>query len=254
MLAEALLHATARSWPALRQRGLIGDAVALWSRAGRRRREWVPHEERCRAAVLAGLADLPRRHTALVLGSGLLRDVPVAELARAFRRVVLVDAVHLLPARLRARRLGCTLQVADLTESEGLADWQADADVDLVVSANLLSQLPMSRLRAVESEDEATIIRRRIGAAHLAALAGFRARAVLLSDTSYRDVAPDGTVLDEVALVDPSLLAPSDEAWDWEVAPRGEISRRFARIHRVGAWLDFRPRHAPLASPTLSSC
>ena len=29
---------------------------------------------------------------------------------------------------------------------------------------------------------------------------------------------------------------PLDEGWDWEVAPRGEIDRSFARIHRVGAW------------------
>lgn len=236
MLAELALYATARTSRALRERGLVGDAVALWSRATRRRAAWAPHETRCHAAVRGSVTDLPHCRTAVVLGSGLLRDVPVRELAAAFARVVLVDAVHLLPARLAARRHGCDLLVADLAAPAGLARMlDGVSPIDLVISANLLSQLPISLLREVEDDGAG---RRALQAAHLAALEACGARVCLLSDTLYRDVARDGTVLEEVALVDPDLLPPADEAWDWEVAPRGEIARGFARVHRAAVWRD----------------
>ena len=122
MLLETILNVTARTNPALRRLGLVGDAVALWSRAMRRRRAWAPHEARCHEVVLRSVAGLPSRRTVLVLGSGLIRDVPLAFLAERFERVVLLDAVHLLPARLKARRFGAETVVADLT---GAAAWLA---------------------------------------------------------------------------------------------------------------------------------
>lgn len=243
MLAEALLHATARSSPALRRAGLVGDAVALWSRATRRRRHWRPHEERCRALVASVVERLPSRRTALVLGSGLLRDVPVARLARAFERVVLLDAVHLLPARWTARRLGCEVVVCDLTglsrpeaAEAPLLGYARDPSVDLVISANVLSQLAMAPgRRSADPEGLA----RDVAAAHLRDLAAFRAQVCLLTDVRFADVDPAGQAGEPVMLVDPALLPGRPDAeWEWEVAPRGEISRRFARIHHVQAWRD----------------
>ena len=122
MLLEIILYASARTTPELARLGLKGDAVALWSRATRCRSAWAPHEARCHAAVRAATADLPRRHTALVLGSGLLRDVALAHLVESFQRVILVDAVHLVPAHWRARHPKVELVTADLS---GVAAWLA---------------------------------------------------------------------------------------------------------------------------------
>lgn len=241
VLTEAFLYATARSAPALRRAGLVGDAVALWSRATRRSRAWRPHEEACRAFVDAVIDEVPARRTAVVLGSGLLRDVPIARMAREFQRVILVDAVHLLPARRAARRLGCDLEVADLTglsdrpdAATPLAAYARDPSVDLVISANVLSQLAI----APERENDP---RRRtaseIVAAHLADLADVRARVCLMTDVRFTDIDREGTGVAPVTLVDPALLPDRPDAeWAWEVAPRGEISRRFRRVHHVQAW------------------
>lgn len=242
MLAEAVLHATARSNASLRRAGLVGDAVALWSRATRRRRAWRPHEERCRAFVESVLDRLPGRGTVLVLGSGLLRDVPIERLAREFDRVVLVDAVHLLPARWRAGRLGCRMIVADLATgpAEGgarpLAAYAGDPSVGLVISANVLSQLAMAPGRRT---DDPARLAREITAGHLADLGAFEAPVCLMTDVRFTDIRRAGAPAAPVTLVEPSLLPgrPDDE-WEWEVAPRGEISRDFARIHRVQAWRD----------------
>ncbi|MFJ5370638.1 hypothetical protein ACIPIA_15600, partial [Bosea sp. CER48] len=99
-------------------------------------------------------AELPRRRIAVILGSGLLRDIPLGLLAANFDRVLLVDAVHLPQVRLRMRlRQNVVMLTRDLTGAAGwlagkdqgradpLADLVADPTVDLVVSANLLSRL-----------------------------------------------------------------------------------------------------------------
>jgi hypothetical protein len=265
MLPEIMLYACARTRPELARLGLKGDSVALWSRATRCRSAWAPHEARCHAVIRAAIVDLDRRHTALVLGSGLVRDVPLPDLVERFERVVLVDAVHLWPARRRARHPKVELVTTDLS---GVAAWLAggadgrldplaafrnDANVDFVVSANMLSQLPMAfetwRERRPHGADRLPAdIARRIVAWHLGDLAGFAGRVCLLTDVRHREIGRDGTLIEETDLLCGERLPDPDEAWDWEVAPRGEVSRAAAHIHRVHAFHDFaraRARHAP---------
>jgi hypothetical protein len=270
MLLEIMLYASARTRPELRRLGLKGDAVALWSRATRCRSAWAPHEARCHAAVRAATADLQRRHTALVLGSGLLRDVPLAHLVESFQRVVLVDAVHLVPARWRARHPKVELVTADLSgvaawldgEAGGrldpLAAFRDDFRIDFVLSANVLSQLPM----AVEAWCERHPRRvdrlpadldRRIVAWHLQDLAGLAARVCLLTDVWHQEIGRDGTLVEETDLLRGEALPPPDEAWFWEVAPRGEVSRNAAHIHRVHAFHDLGRARARRASALIEA-
>jgi len=256
MLPEIMLYVSARTRPELARLGLRGDAVALWSRATRCRSAWAPHEARCHATIRAAIADLDRPHTALVLGSGLVHDVPLDDLVERFQRVVLVDAVHLWPARRRARHPKVELVTADLSgvaawlagktdrRIDPLASFRDDARIDLVVSANMLSQLPMAvetwRERRPGRLDGVPIdIARRIVAWHLEDLAGLRGRVCLLTDVRHREIGRDGKVIDETDLLDGETLPEPDEAWDWEVAPRGEVSRAATHIHRVHAFHDF---------------
>jgi hypothetical protein len=156
MLAELAIHAFSPGRLAFRRIGLHDKAVALWSRATRCHAAWAAHEERCHGLVREAMAALPSRRTALVLGSGLCRDFPLEELAHTFRRVVLIDAVHLWPVRVRLRRFSnVETRSRDLTgavewligkrgtRAAPLADFHADPEVDFVLSANCLSQLPL---------------------------------------------------------------------------------------------------------------
>lgn len=159
MLAEMLLYRLTRAEPWAEAMGYREGAVRLWSRAGRCARAWKPHLDRSRAAILAGAEACARRRTALILGSGVLADVPLRELSRLFEKVVLVDVVHLPTIRWRARRLGnVDCEAIDLSGvAAGLArsverPWPApvsrygldDPSVDYVVSLNLVSQLPLA--------------------------------------------------------------------------------------------------------------
>lgn len=258
MLAELLLRLATPAARMTRRLGLVGESVALWSRGNRQRRAWAPHHERCRAVVAQVIAELPQRRKAVILGSGLLRDIPLDLLCERFEQVLLVDAVHLPQIRLRMRfRPKVALLTRDLAgvmgwlagaadgRSDPLADLAADPAVDLVVSANLMSQLAWpvedwladhpDRARDLPADLPARCI-----AWHLADLRRFRGRVVLLSDVGMIERDRSGHVTDRLDLARGVALPAPDEAWDWPVAPFGEAGRDRESIHRAGAWRDFR--------------
>jgi hypothetical protein len=243
MLAELALWLTAPVGLASRRAGHLGRAVALWSRATRRRRDWAPHLVASRAFIETAILGLPNRRKVLVLGSGLLQDVPMQALLDAFDEVILVDAAHLLPARLRhvnSRKVRFVER--DLSGVDGagprrrpLSDYAADDAVDLVISANLLSQLP---LPFAERRDAPPDIGRRIVEGHLADLASFRARVCMVTDVAYDEVGPGGVDGGQVDLMEGVILPTPDESWAWDVSPRGEEDALIAYRHIVHAWRD----------------
>lgn len=257
MLAELLLAAVTPASRALRRMGLVTASVGLWSRSRRRSRQWAPHDQRCHAVVEKVMDALPRCRTVVVLGSGLVRDVPVDRLLGTFDRVLLVDAVHLPPVRARfAFQKRVTFVTADLSGLSGWLDGTApgrvppDAsilggeDVDLVISANLLSQIPLG----VETFLEARPDRERVlpgdllaqsVRGHLDDLAKARARVCLLTDVAMEERDRAGSVTDRLDLMRGVALPRPDEWWDWTVAPFGETDRQREYVHRVHAYVDF---------------
>jgi hypothetical protein len=250
------LRLTTRASADIRALGLPADAVALWSRARRRAADWSPHEARCHAIVDRAVADLPRQRTVLVLGSGLCRDVPVERLAQVFATVVLIDAVHLAPVRQRfAAFPNLRFITADVTgagawltgeadhRADVLAPWRADDTVDLVISANVLSQLAIGPEDYLDAHPQraaalpADLPDQLIGM-HLADLAAFRCRVCLLTDVEMRKESRSGAIIERMDLLGGHTLPKPDDAWDWTVAPFGEIARDVARIHRVRGYAN----------------
>lgn len=253
MIGALLLGLLTPAPLAHRRLGLDRRSAALWSRSRRCRAAWAPHLAQARAACLAALDGLPRRRKALVLGSGLLDDVPLAELAEAFEEVVLADAVHPWPARLAVRRFAdVSLVTADLSGagdlvlgrsdrlSDPLAPWRCDERLDFVLSANLLSQLPYAPVEAAErrnfpgSED----LGQRIVKAHLSALASLPARVCLVTDLEQVAFDRQGREVERLDLLHGVALPDPDQAWEWELAPLGEVGRDRRLVHRVGVCLN----------------
>lgn len=253
MLAEMLLYRLTRAEPWADALGYREGAVRLWSRAARCARTWRPHLERARAEVLAGAEACKRRRTALILGSGVLADVPLRELSRLFEKVVLVDVAHLPTIRWRAKRLGNVVcETVDLSGvAAGLArtverPWPApgsrygldDPSVDYVISLNLVSQLPLAPCEHVETklglaEGAVDSYGRAIVEAHLAHLSGFDARVLVLGDRERLFLDRAGRVFDRDDPLYDAALPPVDAEWDWDVAPLGEQARDYAIRNRV---------------------
>lgn len=258
IFAELALYLATPVDRTTRSLGLHWESITLWSRGVRHRRLWAEHHARCQAAVSDVVAGLKQRRKVLVLGSGLVRDVPLDALCEAFDEVILVDAVHLPLVRLRmARRRQVRLVMRDLSgimpwlagKADGridpVADFVADEAIDLVISANLLSQLAWPVEDWLE-EDVARPARfpadlpRRCVAWHLEDLRRFSARVCLLSDVEMMERDRAGNVTDRLDLMRGESLPPPDESWDWMVAPLGEAVKDRDYVHRVCAWRDFR--------------
>ena len=70
------------TWPALhlREMGYLRELYGIRRRRRQWRRAWEPHCGQTRQLILSAAQRCPRRRKAVVLGSGWLHDVPLAEL------------------------------------------------------------------------------------------------------------------------------------------------------------------------------
>mgnify|MGYP001765709678 CR=1 FL=1 len=257
MLVEVLAWLLTPATLDARRTGHLAAAVSLWSRARRCRADWSEHEARCGRIVERAVDGLSERRKCLVLGSGLMRDVSLPFLSERFTEVILVDVVHLWPIRLAARRhADVRLVDLDITGStdlllgratgfaDPLARFRADPTIDLVISANCLSQLPLLPVERAEKAGALVRLRypdigRRIVEGHLEALRRFAARVCLLTDSEGLEVGPTGAILDRYDLLEGVGLPPADDDWDWTLAPLGETSPDHAIVHRAHGFVDF---------------
>lgn len=253
MLLDGLHYLTTPARKDFRRVGFVRDSIWLLSRSRRCRSAWQSHLTRSRDLVTEVVAALPHRRTVVVLGSGLLDDVPFETLARSFENVVLVDVVHPWPTRAAARRhRNVRLIEFDLS---GCVDWMLArgndlgpalpevclaSDVDLVVSANALSQLPILPLDWFDARGGIPPdLGRRIVTAHLDALAALPARVCLITDITQIETDRAGKIIDRTDLLHGVSIGVPDQEWIWDLAPFGEAARRSRLTHDVCGFRDW---------------
>ncbi|KQQ73822.1 hypothetical protein ASF70_08490 [Rhizobium sp. Leaf321] len=247
MILEALHYTATLPVTPAEFRPFIRSSVNLWSRANRCADAWAPHEENCKAFIRETIVGMKQRRTVVVLGSGLLRDVPIEDLAKAFDTVVLVDLVHLASVRLRmlagryrnVRLISRNLSGLDAALAgdvpEPLAFLRQVPYLDLVVSANILSQIGVGARRQLEKTGHAepdAIVAKLVNA-HLDGISALPCRQILLTDTAYRIVDRQGEVLETTDLLAGLTPPQAVRAWCWPVAPYGELGREYQAVHDV---------------------
>jgi hypothetical protein len=255
MLAELIEYALTPCPRFARRMGYLYETIAIRSRAARCSAAWAPHQERTRAVIRRAMGRCKLRRKAVVLGSGPLLDVPLAELAAGFADVVLVDIVQPLGSRWRRRFANVRTVTADVTciaeevyrvANDPLAALPRaepglfcdDRDVDLVASVNLLSQLPylpveyLTRAGAHTPEAIESFARDLV-AAHLGYLRRVPGIAALVSDVEMLTVDAKGTVVGREDTIYGAPPPRGDEEWVWQLAPRPEIHRLYSYPRRV---------------------
>lgn len=247
MILEALNFAATYLLSPRKRTGEIKSSVSLWARAGRCGRDWAEHEENSKAFVLGAVEQLPRRRVAVVLGSGLLRDVPIEMLSRRFHEVRLYDLQHLASVRARAATKGLrnlTFESRDLSgyaalktghgaELEPLAFLRGMPELDLVVSANLLSQIGVGVGRLARADGMPQDAVPRLIRAHVEGLSSLPATTCLITDVSYEVIYKSGRVLECGDLMHGVALPPAEAEWPWTLAPHGELDPNCKAVHRV---------------------
>lgn len=248
MLLEALNFAATYAQSPRRKAGEINSSVMLWARARRCARAWAAHEQNCRAFIQKAMEALPKRRVAVVLGSGLLRDVPIEALSRNFDEIRLYDLQHLASVRTWATLKGLRnlrFEHRDIAGFSGIGEGRvpgpldfldAIADLDFVISANVISQIGIG-LGGVVGKDGAlpndTIAR--LLQAHIDGLKALGGKSCLLTDTSYDVVDKAGMVVEHDDLMRGITLPAPEAEWLWPVAPFGEVDPNCQAIHRVMA-------------------
>lgn len=256
MLAEAFTWLTTPAPHWARKAGYLHELIAIQARHRRHRKAWAPHLEASREAVRQAITRCTQRRHAVVYGSGLLLDVPLEALSDGFDRVTLYDAAHLRATRRAARRHGNVhCAEADLSGvAAGLLLGTAkgadrlprpaapaiDGPVDLAVSANLLTQLPVTPLRFLERHldlaiEDLDLYARAIMQAHLDHLQSLDAVCCLIAETEIARIGRDGAILDTDDPLRGLQLPPIQSRWHWSVAPLGEVSRDYAIRNHVAA-------------------
>ncbi len=259
MLLEAVSYITTPCAAYARRMGYLRESIAIEARYNRCRSQWDPHLEASKAVIREAMSRCDSHRKAVVLGSGLLLDVPLQDLANRFKSVLLVDVVHLRSARRKAAaHWNVTCKEADIAgvaealhhdahtlftpASRLLVD---DPEVDLVISANLASQLPAVPLAYVEKRihidtDTAQDFGRDIIAGHLNHLRAFDAVQCLVTDRRRTVIDRNGEVVEDLDALYGIELPFTDAMWDWDIAPMGEISSNRAIRNEVHGFPDLR--------------
>lgn len=248
MILEAVHYAATFTVTPREFRPYIRYSINLWARAKRCAQDWQQHEENCKRSILERVAKLKQRRTAVVLGSGLWRDVPLKELCRLFDTVVLVDLVHPASVKLQYslrklknlrfvyRDLSGYEEAAAGHPSEPLSFLRLVPYLDFVVSANVLSQIgtgARDRLSKHELEAKEPDVLPRLIKAHIEGLESLPCAVCLLTDTDYTVIDRNGNTHETVDLLYGVTTPPPASGWEWPVVPLGEESRDYKVVHKV---------------------
>ncbi len=255
------------SWAAKRL-GYVTSGARVRGRYLRCELAWAPHLIRTREVIEEAVRRCSMKRKVALFGAGLLHDIPLKELSRQFEEVLLVDIVHPWHCRLAVRKFpNVKLITHDVTEvindvhrcvHEPLAELPAsrpmrfvdDSRLDLTISVNLLSQLPVipdRLLTKARSADVARAFGKHLVAAHLDYLKRLPGLVTLVTDVAAKKVSLGGDVVDRWSILYGTQLLEPDQQWDWCLAPSPEQEKGFHFIREVVAFVDWKQSSQPRA-------
>jgi hypothetical protein len=256
VIAECLEYLATPCARPLSGMGYLRELLGIKARAHRCWAAWEPHLEQSKGVIRSAIAQCSQSRKAVILGSGMLYDVPLPDLATAFHEVLLVDIVHPLGTwwpwyrypnvkTVTADVTGTADEVFRIAAQIGAALPQSapslyhdDHDVDLVVSLNLLSQLPYIPTTVLErggrhSPESIQSFARRLIQAHLTYLERFSGVVTLITDVQKLKLDRHGQTVSRASALRGVDLPWRGEEWVWQMAPRPEIDEEYSYFRRV---------------------
>lgn len=236
MLNEIFHYYTTPCPKAHRRLGYLSGLIAIQARYQRVAKQWRPHLENSRQLISQAAAQTHQRCKVVVLGSGLLKDVPVEALAKQFDSVILIDIAHLISTRYRCMKVDnivllehdiIGLADALLSYRLGMALPRPNAQLpniaqgaDLIISCNMLSQLaitPSQYLQqhfAIDAEQLANW-QQAIIIDHLSLLADQPGRRVLLCDAYHDYLDEDNKLIKREEVLHGINVGEAEQQWRW---------------------------------------
>lgn len=263
MIGEFFRYVTTYAPERTRKFGYLKRLIALEFRARRCAQAWAEHQLNCKAFITKAADLCAHQRLAVVLGSGLLLEVPLKALSERFERVYLVDIFHMPQVRREVKKyLNVKLLTGDVTGVfKAIKDRRPPGphvpappaviphlkDADLMVSCNCLTQLAGPFAAYFEatrgfSDLDSDKMAYQIMEQHAKAIAeDATGLGVLIADTE-RFAMQDDNVVSRVDLLKALKLPMTptvvhNEEWDWVAAPHPEDHPTHDYVHSVVAKL-----------------
>lgn len=240
--------------------GYISEIIAMKRRYERNRPYWQLHLEHTRRFILSAAEKCERRRRTVILGAGLLLDVPLDELSRMFREVVLLDIVFLPEVRSQVKRYANIKLVQhdvtnmagklheniqhgrpELPESAPSAP-EIDEDTGLVVSLNMLSQLwvvprayVLRKLPCLDA-DQIDDWCSQIVESHYAFLQSMSCPVCFVADHEVIKRDREERIVSRGSTITGLVLPEPDASWTWDIVPINEDRQYVSKQLIVGAW------------------
>jgi hypothetical protein len=256
LFKEMWLYFNTKTSKEARAFGHLYESISLIEREKRCQKHWQSHRLNCKNFILKTLAATKKNNAVLVLGSGPLHEIPLIELAKHFKKVDLVDVVHLNETKKKYTQLKNIFFIeADITELEKIIykkkspynktpDLFLDKHYDLVISANLLSQLSYHLRSFLEknssvklSEDELDTFCYQVSLDHFKYLKNFNSPVILITDLETHIVGKNNELLEIQTPYINFDLPKISENWVWDLAPLPEFSKNFSVKMQVAAFI-----------------
>lgn len=171
MIREALVFLLTPTSSIAKRYGFLYQSIALQHRFERCKSVWLPHLKNCQDLFQEGLRELPQKKSVVIMGSAHLHEIPLHLLTSNFENISLVDVVHPLKHHWLAKRnprlklvtQDLSLSLDKLDSVSSIEDLQTLIlqlnekklfcfEADLIVSANILSQLALLPIEALEKK------------------------------------------------------------------------------------------------------
>lgn len=262
MIYEALIFLLTPTTPIAKKYGFLYQSVALQQRYKRCRSFWLNHLKNCQDVFLESIKDLPQKKKVIILGSAHLHEIPLHLLEQNFQEIILVDVIHPLRHHWLAKKnkrlqlitmdlskaLDKLDQVKNLEDLERLTgDLESEDlfffDADLIVSANIMSQLALLPMEHVEKKTRSALelsekddLCRRFAEMHLKSLLNCKGKKLIYADREviYLDKEEKETYRGGYN-VDFTDFQKQKE-WEWYIAPLNEASKEYALKMKVEAY------------------
>lgn len=261
MIGEFIRYLTTFAPERTRKFGYLKRLIALEFRARRCATAWASHQRNARNVIVKA-SDLCEKHEiAVILGSGLLLEVPLKALAEKFERVYLVDIFHMPQVRRETKKhFNVKLLTGDITgvfaamKENRPPGGHTPApppriphlkEADLIVSCTCMTQLAGPFTEYFEktrgfSDLDSDKLAYQIMEQHAKAIATEATGVgVIITDTE-RFAMQDDKMVSRTDLLKALKLPPTpniihNEEWDWLIAPHPEEHPSHDYIHAVVA-------------------
>ncbi len=244
----------------VRNMGYLDEAKDMKKRYERSCAAWQPHLDKTRGFVLSAAKQCPDRKKIVILGSGLLLDVPIEELSAMFEEVLLLDVALLPEIHRRAKKYHSVRLIQhDVTNAAARlyenilrsvrelphavpAVPSIDGNTSLVVSLNILSQLwviPRAYVLAKMPGFDEEVLEdwcRQIVESHYQYLSSLPCPVCLIADHDFIQRDEREMIVRRGSTVFDFGLPVPEASWVWDIVPAGNDRGLLSKELSVGVW------------------